>query len=91
MEPAVEAAARPDQEVTASGQSLNGRVAKARVFRTNGRVVGYNDHQIVVAIGPSVAACCRTEEINPLRTINVYKTTYDLNEKGILRRRYGCP
>src|ERR1035441_7982668 len=32
MEPAVEAAVCPDQEVTAAGQSLNGRVANSRVF-----------------------------------------------------------
>src|ERR1035437_2532601 len=40
MEPAVEVAVGPDQEVTASGQSLNGRVANARVFFVYWRVVG---------------------------------------------------
>jgi len=40
MEPAVEATACPDQEVTASGQSLNGRVANAWVFLIHWRVVG---------------------------------------------------
>jgi|GEM_PF-6377991 len=89
MEPAVEAAVRPDQEVTASGQSLNSRVANARVFLVYWRVVGQNDHQIVVAIGTSVTACCRTEEIDPLRAISVYKTTHNLTKKGIARRRYG--
>ena len=88
MEPAVETAVCPDQEVTASGQSLNGCVANARVFLIYWRVVGYNDHQIIVAIGPSIAACRRTEEINPFWVINVYKTTHNLTKKGIARRRY---
>jgi len=88
MEPTVEAAACPDQEVAASGQSLNGRVANARVFLTYWCVVGQNNHQIVVAIGPSVAACCRTEEINPLWVINVYQTPHNLTKKRISRRRY---
>jgi hypothetical protein len=80
MEPAVEVAACPDQEVTASGQTLNGRIANTRVFLICWRVVGQNDHQIVVAIGSSVAACSRTEEINPLWAINVCKTTRNLTK-----------
>lgn len=40
MESAVKAAACPDQKVTASGQSLNGRVANARVFLIYWRVIG---------------------------------------------------
>ncbi len=40
MEPAVEVAACADQEVTASGETLNGRIANARVFLIYWRVVG---------------------------------------------------
>jgi hypothetical protein len=89
MEAAVEAAACTDQEVTTSGQTLNGRVANARVFLICWRVVRQNDHQIVVAIWSGVAACCRTEEINPLWVISLCKTTHNLTKKGISRRRYG--
>src|ERR1019366_8093765 len=49
--------------------------------------IGENDHQVIIAVRPSVPACCRTEQVNPERVIDLGQPPDNLAQHRVVRRR----
>src|ERR1035438_532409 len=48
--------------------------------------IGENDHQVIIAVRPSVPACSGAKEVNPFRVIHSHQPADDLSQHGIVNR-----
>lgn len=58
-------------------------VCELAVAPFRGRIIGNDEEQVVVAVGPGIAARLRAEEINPFGTIRIDEAADDLGKNRI--------
>lgn len=80
MYAAVKALARPDKHVGGSPCLPEDLVRQLAPPPVRGRGVGDYYHQVVVAVGGSLPAGHRTEEIDPLGLVRMHQALDDLGE-----------